>query len=1367
MKSVLSTPPTSFLINTRVRDQSDAKLTNPLAKLPQMLQSNIVKPVNSIAEPSKPPKHLANKSKFAALSKEELLQQIKLRETELQGLLQGVSRKEFKTPPGGKWKINAQTLAGKPVPQGEWIKPPSKPQVNSVQVPTEPDTATPGELIDFANFNPNDFKVPDSGAWNKLTQTATNPSLSDLQKLVNINLQEFETPISGKWNATTLLKLANNAEKNGPKKTQLQKLLDNLSQEEFSVPSKGPWNIKETVTSVALTPSTAAIQTVTIKTTELQNFLEKSPLETSPDAQEELSRKPKIGTVLTPGREVNSDLQELLSLHGLSVEVPADAWNIRNSAEKIKENNNDAVTRDKSTLQAAGPSIKVSDLQDLLQSHGLKEEPPESPWTIRPVPAKTEPQIKISELQHLLESHGLTGQSPDQTWNIRASAEQVREKLRQNKLKLTELQKLFASDGLVQSPPESPWNIRQSAEQQKLSVASLGRAPEPEEVTLRTTELQNLLREHGLLETGPGPEVKWNIRQEADKAKTANTRLEPGSDLQKLLELNGLTQSKPAVAWNIRGAAKEKSTGSGLGLKETELQQLLTQFGLADHTTPAYHWDIREGSNKFRKDPTEKEEEQIDILLDDIPDRQVGQLTRPEVVTIRTTDLQSLLSGLNQNEFSLPDSGSWDKLKSEKKPEVVTVGRTELQSLFAGLENSGEFSVPLSGAWDKHRETPVLSEVSSVGDEINIKSLISTTPAPLSSLQVTTIRPNVDIGKIRNIKNQISDLREKQEENMAKKDRLEEHDFKLLNKLIIKENELQLLLNELDESEFEVPEQGIWNIRDEAEKFRKSQASRTTGGTTVRPVNILSSVNSFNPSEFVTPPGGAWQPPVTAQVLRGPPGPPGPQGPRGPPGPKGDTGPAGPAGPPGAAFMDIFGSGGKEITNSPPPPTGSVLFDRVPPFPSNNVPLEEALKSNRDYEYEDYGDDYSQDNIIQPVLTETLDLSEENNNSNKPRLKFSPGNTSPLQVSPVTPQENPGGGRKRKRPKRPRTRRPLVVVGSLSEGDELMSPEETDKTRTNIINNSKLPQIIIIPSVEGGTSSPNQVLVNFDPEGKISNIVSGSEDKDWSGIAGLLTPDVGNEDKIDKTQQQKQNQLEEAQKKQQILIEQLMQSMKSMERFKKIEKAMQKQSEVLKQIQKENISQGNHDNDFVEGRIEELEDASVKQAEIIEDINDAIHDVNIGNANNNARLRVLEMIAAKQRKILNKFLRTPLSKVIDPEVNAERLIEIENKQLTDRVQKFAALEERRKLALQKIEAVANLMDRSKKVQTQRSRLARVLESVNDEVLPGLAQGKAGEGSGGTDEDLIISPSTRSMAWWQRLNRQYRRRAGSRNIRFSW
>ena len=68
---------------------------------------------------------------FPAMSKQELLKQIKLRETELQQLLKGVNKKEFKTPSGGKWKIKSQVLAGKAVPKGEWIIPPTKPELGS------------------------------------------------------------------------------------------------------------------------------------------------------------------------------------------------------------------------------------------------------------------------------------------------------------------------------------------------------------------------------------------------------------------------------------------------------------------------------------------------------------------------------------------------------------------------------------------------------------------------------------------------------------------------------------------------------------------------------------------------------------------------------------------------------------------------------------------------------------------------------------------------------------------------------------------------------------------------------------------------------------------------------------------------------------------------------------------------------------------------------------------------------------------------------------------------------------------------------------------------------------------------------------
>ena len=206
--------------------------------------------------------------------------------------------------------------------------------------------------------------------------------------------------------------------------------------------------------------------------------------------------------------------------------------------------------------------------------------------------------------------------------------------------------------------------------------------------------------------------------------------------------------------------------------------------------------------------------------------------------------------------------------------------------------------------------------------------------------------------------------------------------------------------------------------------------------------------------------------------------------------------------------------------------------------------------------------------------------------------------------------------------------------------------------------------------------------------------------------------------------------------------------MKAAERLKKIEATMEKQSVMLQQMHDER-EQDRPDVDITESRLRELEEASVTQAEILEDINDAIHDVNIGNANNSARLKVLEMIAAKQKSMLNDLLTTPLSPVIDPEINEERLRKLEKKRNQDRSRKAAQLEERRKNALLKIEEVADMMQRTRNSQSQRLRLARVLDSVNDEVLPGLSQGDV--------DDQIISPSTRTMAWWQRLNNSFKRR----------
>jgi len=271
----------------------------------------------------------------------------------------------------------------------------------------------------------------------------------------------------------------------------------------------------------------------------------------------------------------------------------------------------------------------------------------------------------------------------------------------------------------------------------------------------------------------------------------------------------------------------------------------------------------------------------------------------------------------------------------------------------------------------------------------------------------------------------------------------------------VKENQLQKLLANLDVREFEEPKEGVWNIREAAEKFRKAQEQRqkTSTESAIEEVDdlsdILAELDNFNANDFSVPESGAWKPPIDTShrenldnvnqstlkpkvvatprsttvrpklalqeqhhphVIVGPPGPPGPRGPQGPRGLPGKQGPRGPAGPPGASFMDIFNNKPKDITSVLPdplvPPTSdSFLFKNAPPFgPSSSIPLRDAFSSfydEHDYRYEDEyesDDDYFDetfpvtDNNITPIFTETLDLSEVRQNSNKPKLKFSPEN---------------------------------------------------------------------------------------------------------------------------------------------------------------------------------------------------------------------------------------------------------------------------------------------------------------------------------------------------------------------------------------
>ena len=210
--------------------------------------------------------------------------------------------------------------------------------------------------------------------------------------------------------------------------------------------------------------------------------------------------------------------------------------------------------------------------------------------------------------------------------------------------------------------------------------------------------------------------------------------------------------------------------------------------------------------------------------------------------------------------------------------------------------------------------------------------------------------------------------------------------------------------------------------------------------------------------------------------------------------------------------------------------------------------------------------------------------------------------------------------------------------------------------------------------------------------------------------------------------------------------------------MKKIEIAMKKQTAVLDQLQEEKKKE--RPDVITEERLEALEKASARQAIILRELNEAVHEVGLDSSNNGAKLQMLELVAAKQKMLLNKLLTTPLSPVIDPEVNEERLKEIEEEIVRKRSRSAAALEARREKALAQIEEMSQMMQKTMHAQNERARLGRILQSVNEMPLPGLQEEDDEDmmmSSPSTSQTSIISPSSRSMVWWQRLNSNFRQR----------
>lgn len=334
----------------------------------------------------------------------------------------------------------------------------------------------------------------------------------------------------------------------------------------------------------------------------------------------------------------------------------------------------------------------------------------------------------------------------------------------------------------------------------------------------------------------------------------------------------------------------------------------------------------------------------------------------------------------------------------------------------------------------------------------------------------------------------------------------------------------------------------------------------------------------------------------------------------------------------------------------------------------------------------------------------------------------------------------------------------LTLLDDMTLSSVQHGAEANEDVATQIINNSEFPQIVIIPQKANQLSS-DEVRIKFN-DGKL--------EIDGGSLAEEIEEqreNDGEETEFRQVAGRPRQALLRAQQRQRILIAQLVRSMKAAERMKNIETAMKKQTVVLDQLQANN-EVTRPDNGLNEKRLTALEAASARQAVILRELNEAVHDVSIGSSNNAAKLQLLELVAAKQKRLLNDLLTTPLSPVVDPEVNEERLKEIEDEIARKRTKEAAALEERRRNALEQIEEMSEMIQRTRKTHSERMRLARVLNSVNDPPLAGLhTQEETDMMSSPSSSHTMISPSSRSMVWWQRLNSGFRqRRQLHRNLR---
>ena len=267
----------------------------------------------------------------------------------------------------------------------------------------------------------------------------------------------------------------------------------------------------------------------------------------------------------------------------------------------------------------------------------------------------------------------------------------------------------------------------------------------------------------------------------------------------------------------------------------------------------------------------------------------------PETITVKMTDLQFLLDRAEKSSLvGLKPDEEWtirnlanqmnhlatSRPTQAPPPEAVTVRTSDLQALFSSVINTHEFSPPPTGAWNFR------PDYLQGGQQPEL-------PPPG--------QPGVDVGSIRALKAHVSDIIEEQEEKIVEKGFMTPKEKELMNELKQKEETLEEIVNDLERrpklvtedisgrlppdssfnpDDFSTPAGGAWNYRQAFIDFMKKriQAAKATSTTPTsdnlppfaQPLARVTDelVAALQSSDFEPPEGGSWDFKSAAQLIK-------------------------------------------------------------------------------------------------------------------------------------------------------------------------------------------------------------------------------------------------------------------------------------------------------------------------------------------------------------------------------------------------------------------------------------------------------------------------------------------------------------------